>query len=179
MINRACRPARRGFALAVVVLVSLAVSPILAGCGGGGDKGSPSLLSQRTFALGSLEKKPVTINGATFQTWIMDTEAKRAEGFMFVGDSEVKSDEGMLFVFQDARGRGFYEKNTSLALDIAFIGADRRIISIKQLKPFDETIVGSDGDAQYALEVKQGTLAARGIAVGQAVILPEGVTAHD
>lgn len=172
----------RGLAIAVAALGALSVAPLLAGCGGGGSDnggGSSSLLSQRTFALSSLEQGPVAINGATFPSFIMDTNAKRQEGFMFVSEGDVDDDEAMLFVFADAAQRAFYMKNTGLPLDIAFIGADRRIVSIKRLTPFDESLVPSDGEAMYALEVKQGAFASRGVAVGQTVTLPDGVTARN
>ena len=150
----------------------------LIGCSGG-TSAPPGTNPNRTFPLSSLQRSQVVINGQTFRVWVMDTDAKRSEGMMYLTDSEVQADEGMLFVFPNAQARSFFMRNTYIPLDIAFIGANKSILNIRQMQPFDETSVPSNGPAQYALEVKQGTFARLGISAGMTVDIPTDVQAQN
>ncbi len=160
-------------------LLFLSLCLTLIGCGGGSGSIPPGTNPNRTFQLRDLQRADIRINGQTFRVWVMDTDAKRREGMMHLTDAEVQADEGMLFVFPDARTRSFFMRNTLIPLDIAYIGADRRILNIRQLQPRDETSVPSDGPAQYALEVKQNTFGRLGIQSGMTVEIPTGVQARD
>jgi hypothetical protein len=79
---------------------------------------------------------------------------------------EMPPDGGMLFVFPAEQPRSFWMKDTPLPLSIAFLDAERRIINIVDMQPFDETSHASAGPAKYALEVHQGWFAERGIEAG-------------
>ena len=131
----------------------------------------------RKFALRSLQKVALKIGKHTLYVWVMDTDAKREEGMMFLKDKQVKPDEGMLFVFPYADPLSFWMKNTRIPLDVAYLGADKRIINIAQMKAFDETPVLSEAPAQYALEVKRGTLERWAVPDGALVVFPP-VAAH-
>lgn len=76
--------------------------------------------------------------------------------------------EGLLFVFPDADERAFWMENTPVALGLVFIGADRRIVSVKPGRPFDRASILSDGPAQYVLEVNAAE--SRGLAPGDHVV---------
>ncbi len=73
---------------------------------------------------------------------------------------------GMLFVFPATEERSFWMKDTHVALDLAFFDETYKIISIKQLEPLDETLIDSEAPTAFALEVRQGWFAERGIEVG-------------
>ncbi len=88
---------------------------------------------------------------------IADTPQAREHGLM--GREKLCEDCGMLFVFPVAQRYQFWMKNTPLPLDIAFIGADRRIINIAAMQPYTTTAHGAEGDALYALEMNQGWFA--------------------
>lgn len=93
-----------------------------------------------------------------------DTEVKRSAGLMYrriLGDNE-----GMLFVFETAEHRQFWMKNTYIPLSIAYIGKDRIINEIYDMKPLDERITYSQKPAMYALEMKQGWFARSNITAG-------------
>ena len=92
------------------------------------------------------------------------TNAERAEGLMY--RDAVPDGTGMLFVFPDVAPRSFWMRNTYVDLDIAYMGPDFRIVSIKQMTALDEVSVPSDAPAQYALEVRQGWFEENGIGVG-------------
>jgi uncharacterized membrane protein (UPF0127 family) len=48
-------------------------------------------------------------------------------------------------------------KNTKIPLDIIYINADKKIVSIqKNAKPFDETSLPSEAPAKYVLEINAG-----------------------
>src|SRR5207244_7113228 len=81
----------------------------------------------------------------------------------------LRPDHGMLFVFREAQPQAFWMKNTYVPLSIAFIGADGRILNIEDMAPQTETTHPSRGIALYALEMKKGWFAERGIAAGDRV----------
>jgi uncharacterized membrane protein (UPF0127 family) len=48
-------------------------------------------------------------------------------------------------------------KNTKIPLDIIYINADKKIVSIqKNAKPLDETSLPSEAPAKYVLEINAG-----------------------
>ena len=73
---------------------------------------------------------------------------------------------GMLFVFPDAGVRSFWMQDTYVALDIAFMDIDFRIVDIQQMEPLTLDSHESAGPAMYALEVRQGWFAEHEVAVG-------------
>ena len=65
-------------------------------------------------------------------------------------------------------------RETRIPLDIAFIREDGIIESIKQLEPFDENPVASDGEVLCALEVNRGWFAENNVEVGDEIDIEEG-----
>jgi hypothetical protein len=107
---------------------------------------------------------PLTIAGHQLQAELATTPEQRSRGLMFRED--LPENGGMLFVFPQTRQVSFWMKNTPLPLSIAFLDADKRILNIVDMEPFDETSHPSAGPARYALEVHQGWFAERGIEAG-------------
>jgi len=95
------------------------------------------------------------------------TPGQRETGLM--NRFSLKPDHGMIFVFERAQPQAFWMKNTFIPLSIAFIAADGRITSIVDMAPQDERLHWSTGPAQYALEMRKGWFAERGIAAGDRV----------
>jgi uncharacterized membrane protein (UPF0127 family) len=81
----------------------------------------------------------------------------------------LKPDTGMLFVFERPEVRSFWMRNTYVALSIAFIGADGRIVNIEDMQPQTEALHWSKGAVSYALEMKKGWFAEKGIVPGDRV----------
>ncbi len=81
----------------------------------------------------------------------------------------LKPDHGMLFVFDAPQPLGFWMHNTYVPLSIAFIDADGRILNIDDMAPRTEDLHPSKGLALYALEMKKGWFAERGIRAGDKV----------
>ena len=90
---------------------------------------------QRSFA-GSESSPLVTVTyptGARVQAELADTPQKRSQGLMF--RERLAPDAGMLFRFEDAGEWSFWMKNTKVALDILWIGPDKRIVYIEENVP--------------------------------------------
>lgn len=86
---------------------------------------------------------------------IANTDYETETGLMF--RSQMKDSESMLFIFEAEEPRAFWMKNTYVPLDIIFIGANKRIVSIQRnAAPLNEKSLPSDGPAQFVLEVKGG-----------------------
>ena len=81
----------------------------------------------------------------------------------------LKPDHGMLFVFDAPQPLAFWMRNTYVPLSIAFIDADGRILNIDDMAPRTDGTHPSKGLALYALEMKKGWFADRGIRAGDRV----------
>jgi uncharacterized membrane protein (UPF0127 family) len=91
-------------------------------------------------------------------------DASRQRGLML--RESMAQDAGMLFVFQGDTDGPFWMKDTLIPLSIAFIGADRRIVSIKDMQPRSTDMTYPGARYRYALEVNQGFFARNRIATG-------------
>ncbi len=86
---------------------------------------------------------------------IADNNYERQTGLMY--RKSMQDLQAMLFVFQKAGEKSFYMKNTLIPLDIIYIDADYKIVSVqKNAKPLDQTSLPSKTNAQYVLEINGG-----------------------
>lgn len=91
----------------------------------------------------------------TIDIEIADDEYQTQTGLMY--RESMLDNQGMLFVFDEESYHSFYMKNTKIALDIIYIGADKKIVSFqKNAQPMDETSLPSDAPAKYVLEINAG-----------------------
>lgn len=105
----------------------------------------------------------------TVQVEIADTPRARGVGLMF--RDEMAPDHGMLFVYDGEAERTMWMRNTILPLDMLFIAADGRIVSIaRDAVPFSEEIISSGAPARAVLELNAGRVDALGVAVGDRVV---------
>ena len=109
----------------------------------------------------------LSIKGHQLVAETATTTATRTVGLMH--RFSLKPDHGMLFVFDAPQPLAFWMKNTFVPLSIAFIGVDGRILNIEDMAPRTETTHPSQGLALYALEMKKGWFAERGIVAGERV----------
>ncbi len=72
----------------------------------------------------------------------------------------------MLFVFPREATGGFWMRNTSVPLSIAYIGWDGTVLDIQDMQPFDERSHLPASPYLFALEVNQGWFAQHGVEVG-------------
>jgi uncharacterized protein len=91
----------------------------------------------------------------TLTAELADTESKKERGLMF--RQSLPENSGMLFIFDPPAQATFWMKNTRIPLSIAFIDNQGRILEIRSMKPFDETLIWSVSNAvASALEVNEG-----------------------
>ena len=118
----------------------------------------------RADSLPTIELK---IGSSRLVAEVAATPASRTTGLM--NRFSLRPDHGMLFIFESPQPQAFWMKNTYVPLSIAFIGADGRILNIDDMAPRTETAHPSLGAALYALEMKKGWFAERGIGAGDRV----------
>jgi len=121
----------------------------------------------------------VAINGRTWRVDLATTDETRHKGLG--GRASLPQDHGMLFIFGAAKPLDFYMLDCKMAIDIAYIGADGKVIRTYTMQPQpgvaeeDLKLYPSVEPAQFALEVAGGELARAGIAPGQKVKFSPGI----
>ena len=137
-----------------------------------------ALAGAGTLGAEELPTLELRIGGHRLVAEVAATTAIRTVGLM--NRFSLKPDHGMLFVFDAPQPLAFWMKNTYVPLSIAFIAADGRILNIEYMAPQTETTHPSRGLALYALEMKKGWFAERGIGAGHRVEgLAKAPRAHD
>lgn len=135
----------------------------------------------RVHQLSELKKIDVSIKGSPFHLWVMDDVDKRQEGMMFLEDGDVKADEGMVFAFDsvqaakspDGEPHGFWMHNTLIPLDIVYLSAAGKVVTVAHGKVKDDTTLPSAGDFLNVIELKAGTADRLGLKAGDSVSLPK------
>lgn len=106
----------------------------------------------------------ICVGGNALTVEIADDPGERSTGLM--NRDSLPEDHGMLFVFPRPDTLGFFMKDTTIPLDLAYLDADGVIFQIEAMEPLSEEVVRSDGLALYALEVNRGWFAGHGVGVG-------------
>jgi len=96
---------------------------------------------------------------------VAQTPSQQAAGMMF--RTEMGANEGMLFVNEERGMRCFWMRNTLIPLTIAFIADDGTIVNLADMQPRSDESHCSAAPVRFALEMRQGWFAQRGIKAGQ------------
>lgn len=127
-----------------------------------------AILAPSYFAFSCGTELPVVslrIGAAELRVEVASTPTTRACGLS--QRDRLDPERGMLFVFSEAAPRTFWMKDTRIALSIAFLDDEKRVLNVLAMAPLQtEQRYPSAGDAAYALEVNQGWFEAHGIAEG-------------
>jgi uncharacterized membrane protein (UPF0127 family) len=118
-------------------------------------------------AAAALPTVNLTVGGNKVVAEVASTPADRATGLMH--RFSLQPDHGMLFVFERTERLAFWMKNTYVPLSIAFIDERGRIVGIEDMAPQSEQTHWSNAPARYALEMRKGWFAERGIKPGDRV----------
>lgn len=102
----------------------------------------------------TLQKIPLFIKDREIWVEVARTPEERARGLM--ERKNLGKDEGMLFIFESEDYHGFWMKNTSIPLSIAFIDKEGRIVEITDMEPFSLESHLPPKPILYALEMKKG-----------------------
>ena len=127
---------------------------------------------------------PVEKKSPTYKSYVMNkeeyttldlrlevpkTQSDFTKGLMF--RESLETNGGMLFVFDHVAQQSFHMTETTIPLDIAFIGENGIIESIKPLEPRDPNPVYSDGSIELAIEVNRGWFAENNVEVGDELVV--------
>ena len=96
------------------------------------------------------------------------TPAQQECGLMF--RKTMRRDAGMAFHFAPPRPLTFWMENTPLALDLIFVGADGRVVSIGNGVPFARDLIDSRGVAARVIELNAGQAERMGLKPGDRVM---------
>lgn len=126
--------------------------------------------------LAGLPKSEVEVRSRSgthrFQVWIAADAGSRERGLMFV--REMPEDHGMLFLLDRVQYTSFWMKDTLVALDLIFIGADGRVVNVVHgARPFSEDPIPSAAPVSAVLEMAAGTAGRIGLEPGDRVLLPK------
>ena len=115
----------------------------------------------------SLPITTIRVGPHTVAAEVASTPDQRTLGLMY--RFSLPADHGMLFVFPEPQPLAFWMRNTFIPLSIAYIDADGRILNVAEMAPRSDASHPSRGDALYALEMRKGWFADRGIGPGTRV----------
>ena len=157
---------RPALALALSLLLALAVA--CGGAGGGDGKGADG-------GDGTLPTATITLidrdgRRAELTVEVARSAAERSRGLMF--REELAEERGMLFVYQRETRAGFWMKNTTIPLSIAFIASDGTILETQDMEPLSKTLHRPAQVYRYALEVNKGAFGRHGLGPGDRVEIP-------
>jgi len=112
----------------------------------------------------------------TFTVEVADSPIRQEYGLMC--RKALAPDRGMLFLFASQEPRYFWMRNTLIPLDIIYISADGKVVSItRNARPLDDTPLPSAGPAKFVLELAGGRAAQIGVLPGDQVLhraIPRG-----
>jgi len=106
----------------------------------------------------------LTLNGRILSVEIAATTAARECGLSH--RNQLAADRGMLFVYPPEQRPGFWMKDTSLPLSLAFINADHTILELHNMVPQSRQIIASNENVHYALEVNRGWFEQHNVKLG-------------
>lgn len=95
---------------------------------------------------------------------IANTDATRERGLMF--RRELAQDTGMLFLFPTTEEHAFWMHNTLIALDMIFLGEDRKVLGVVTAAPQTDTLRSVHQPSRYVIEVSAGEAAAHAVGPG-------------
>ncbi len=151
------------FALTIATALALTSA---AACGGDDDSGLATVTIVSSDDEGARAELTVEVPR---------TPEEFSRGLMF--RESLPEDRAMLFVFGEDTQTGFWMKDTSIALSIAFIAEDGTILDIQEMEPLSTEAHQPPGPYRYALEVNQGWFRRHGFGPGDRVEVPDSVEA--
>jgi uncharacterized membrane protein (UPF0127 family) len=110
---------------------------------------------------------PLRIKKHDIRAEVATTEQDRLRGLMF--RDKLAENSGMIFLYPRAEPTAMWMKNTRIALSVAFIDANGKILNVAEMEPYSEQAHASAGAAAYALEMNGGWFRRKGIKAGDFV----------
>lgn len=134
---------------------------------------TPAARSQEAghpIAFASSRLELITASGRhRFAVELAETDDQRSRGLMF--RPFLAADAGMLFIYPDDRIISMWMKNTLIPLDMVFISADGRVVSVhERAVPHSLRPITSGVPARAVLELAGGSASRLGIRAGDRVV---------
>ena len=118
--------------------------------------------------LQAMEKIEISVNDKKLIVEVAKTQEEKNLGLM--NRSSLGENEGMLFIFEKPKRAGFWMKNTSIPLDIAYLNAEAVVLEIYHLIPYSRNSVQSKSDQIcYALEVNKDWFSKNEFKIGEKI----------
>jgi uncharacterized membrane protein (UPF0127 family) len=117
-----------------------------------------------------LQEIHMPIGNQQFTLELALTPSEQETGLMH--RDHLDADHGMLFIFSDEKERTFWNHDVSFPLDLVFLDAGQRVVSIKRLETYSEKDVSSDVPAEYAIELNAGMANQTGLKIGTQLAIP-------
>jgi uncharacterized protein len=129
---------------------------------------------QQTAAPASgLPTVAMKIGSRNYQLEIAADDYSRTRGLM--ERDSMPEEHGMIFVFSQDTDEGFWMHNTRIPLDILFIDSAGKVVSVRHMKAYDESVTSAGGSYRYAIEMNDGAAAGCGVKAGDMVGVPAGI----
>jgi uncharacterized protein len=144
-------------------------------CGGSGKASSPTPSPDGlpTLRLTSADSKTT----ASLSYELADEPDQQHKGLSM--RESLAADSGMLFVLGPQQaGNGFWMKDTSIPLTVAYIDKCGTIVDMADMQPFTLEVHGSSKPFYYGLEANQGWFAKHGLGLQSTVELPQDLRAR-
>lgn len=109
----------------------------------------------------------VKVAGHALKVEVADQGPTRNQGLMF--REKMGTDDGMLFVFDEPGYHSMWMQNTYLALSVAFIDAEGKILNILDMQPRTLDTHTAAGPARYAIETNVNWFARKKVKAGDKV----------
>lgn len=130
-----------------------------------------ALLLVLSFAYGDLRaggETQLKIGNHLLTVELAESPMEQMTGLM--NRKALDPDHGMLFIFPFPKQATFWMHNTSIPLDVAFLGSDGTILEIIPLVPFEEKrVISKSSQVAYAIETNRDWFASRNIKAGDQV----------
>lgn len=133
--------------------------------------GSLAFAEESVVDFGSLQPLQIVSDdrSVTLSVKFADDPAKRAQGLMFV--EQMADDHGMLFDFEKSRTVNMWMKNTLIPLDMIFLDAKGKVVTIaRNTKPGSLRRISSGVAVTAVLEVNAGLSRKWGVNRGDQVL---------
>ncbi|MEZ4553251.1 MAG: DUF192 domain-containing protein [Dehalococcoidia bacterium] len=165
-------------------------TPATAGCNSTPSSTATPAISDRSPGA---TPEPTASTGATSRDALALVEFVRASGGSVCLPTEVVprneftiglsgrytlDDRGMLFYWGTPHQGSFWMKNTHVDLSIAFVGADSRIVEIREMQAESLDYVTPSVAYSYAIEAQPGWYARNAVSVGDEVRFDDEVAAQ-
>lgn len=127
----------------------------------------------RAGVLGPLPVVKMEIKNELFTLEVADEDQEKQQGLMY--RKSMPKRHGMIFVWPNAEPRGFWMKDTEVALDLIFLDQTGKVIAIHAGRPLDRSRIICETPSQYVIELIHGTANEVGLRLGDVIELPDSL----